>query len=223
MFGGADGVDGDLDVAVGAVFETDRAGQTAGKLAMRLRFGCACADGSPTHQIGNVLRRDHIQVFDAGGKAESHNVAQQFTGDAQSMIDAAATVHIRVVHQTFPTDGCTGLLEINAHDDFKVACQASTLFVELLRIFHCSLGIMNRAGADDDKKSIVVSVQNFVSGHSGAVNGSCERLFAGEFTNEMSRRRQFANLFDAKVVGCVAHDVYLPWYRILSFGLCRRA
>ena len=36
---GADGVDGDADIAIGAVLEADRAGKSGGEFSVHLRFG----------------------------------------------------------------------------------------------------------------------------------------------------------------------------------------
>ena len=58
--GRADGVDGDFEVAVGAVFEADGAGQAAGKFAVHLAFGGARADGAPGNEVGVILRGNHV-------------------------------------------------------------------------------------------------------------------------------------------------------------------
>ena len=55
-----DGVERRRDVAIGAVFEAQRHGQTRRHLAMNLRFGRARADRRPTDQIGDILRRNRI-------------------------------------------------------------------------------------------------------------------------------------------------------------------
>ena len=58
-------VDRDLHVAVGAVLEADRARQTRSELAMHLALGRARADRAPGHQVGDVLRRDHVEELAA--------------------------------------------------------------------------------------------------------------------------------------------------------------
>ena len=68
--GGANGIDGDFEVTVGAVFEADWAGQAAGKLAVHLAFGSARADGTPGDEIGVILRGDHVEKFGGSGHAE---------------------------------------------------------------------------------------------------------------------------------------------------------
>ena len=56
-------INGNFDIAVSTVLEAHRARQTRCQLAMNLRFGGARTDRTPCHQIGNVLRRDHIEKF----------------------------------------------------------------------------------------------------------------------------------------------------------------
>ena len=84
---GEDGVDGDLDVAGGGVLESDRAGDAGDELAMDLALGGARADGSPADEAGDVLRRDHVEEFGAGGDAHLGEVEQQMARQAQAVVD----------------------------------------------------------------------------------------------------------------------------------------
>ena len=70
-------VDRDLHVAVGAVLEADRARQAGGELAMDLAFGGARADRAPGDEVGDVLRRGHVEELAAGRQAELVDVEQQ--------------------------------------------------------------------------------------------------------------------------------------------------
>ena len=45
----------DFDIAIGAVFKAYGRGQTRGQFAVDLAFGGACADGTPTDQVTDVL------------------------------------------------------------------------------------------------------------------------------------------------------------------------
>src|SRR4029079_10978666 len=60
---GADGIDGNSNIAVRAVFESDRARQTRSELAMHLAFRRARADRPPCNKITDVLRLDHVEEF----------------------------------------------------------------------------------------------------------------------------------------------------------------
>src|SRR5262245_13648010 len=77
MRGSLHGVDRDLHVAVGAVLETDRAGDARGELAVHLAFGRACADRAPRHEVCDVLRRDDVEEFTARRQAEAIDVEQE--------------------------------------------------------------------------------------------------------------------------------------------------
>lgn len=68
--GRAEGIDGDLEAAVGGVFEPDGHGEAAGKFAVRLGFGGASTDGGPGDEIVGVLRNNGVKKF--GGGRESH-------------------------------------------------------------------------------------------------------------------------------------------------------
>ena len=112
-----DGVNGDLHVAVGAVFEADRAGEAGCELAVHLAFGGARADRTPADEVCDVLRQDHIEVFDCGRHAFFSGIEQQFAPDAQAVVDGKRAVKVRVVEQAFPADGGARFFKIDAHDD----------------------------------------------------------------------------------------------------------
>lgn len=87
---GTDGIDGDRDVAVGPVFETDRHRQARSKLAVDLRLGCAGADSTPRDKVTNVLRGNGIQEFRRSGDAEFVEVNEEATGQLQALVDGEA-------------------------------------------------------------------------------------------------------------------------------------
>src|SRR3546814_8936810 len=74
-----DGVDSDLGITVGAVLEPDRTRNSGSKLTVNLAFGSTRADGAPGHQIGNVLRRDHVKKIAARRPAKLIDLYQKFT------------------------------------------------------------------------------------------------------------------------------------------------
>ena len=112
-----DRVDGDPDVAVGAVLEADRARQARRELAMHLALGGARADGAPGDQVRDVLRRDHVEVLGAGRQVELVDLEQDAPREAQAFVDAEAVVEARIVDEALPADGGARLLEIHAHHD----------------------------------------------------------------------------------------------------------
>ena len=69
--GGAHSVDGDLQVAVGAVLEADGHRQPRSELAVDLALGRARPDRAPGDGVGDVLRGDRIQELAADGRPVS--------------------------------------------------------------------------------------------------------------------------------------------------------
>src|ERR1044071_9115306 len=67
--GRANGVNGDFDVAVRAVLEADRAGQPGRQLAVDLRFRRTSANSAPADEVGDVLRRNHVEELTAARHA----------------------------------------------------------------------------------------------------------------------------------------------------------
>src|SRR5262249_27113899 len=117
---GANRVHGDAHVAVRAVLEADRAGESGGQLAVDLALGSARTDGAPGDQVRDVLRRDHVQVLAAGGNAIVREVQQELTAHTQALVNVEAAVQVGVVDQALPTDGGTRFFKIDAHDHQQV-------------------------------------------------------------------------------------------------------
>ncbi len=57
------GINGNLQIAVGAVFEADREGEAAGHFSVGLAFGGPCADRSPADRVGHILWGDGVKHF----------------------------------------------------------------------------------------------------------------------------------------------------------------
>ena len=136
---GADRVESDSDVAVGAVLETDRARQTGRELAVHLTLGGARADGAPGNEIGQILRRNHIEKFAARRHAAFVEVEQKVAGDAQTVVDVKTAVKIGVVDQPFPSHGGARLLKIDAHDDQQIRGVTFFGFFQFAGVFFARL------------------------------------------------------------------------------------
>ena len=50
------GIGGNFDVAIGAIFKANRRRQARSQLAMHLALGGASANGAPADHVANVLR-----------------------------------------------------------------------------------------------------------------------------------------------------------------------
>src|SRR5206468_8514118 len=96
-----DRVDCDFQVAVSAILESHRTGQPRCQLAMHLAFSGASPDRAPAHKIGDVLRRDDIEILDACRHAEIVEFEEQFAGHPQSVVDPETAVEIWIVDEPF--------------------------------------------------------------------------------------------------------------------------
>src|SRR3546814_8450301 len=99
------------------VCSSDLTRNSGSKLTVNLAFGSTRADGAPGHQIGNVLRRDHVKKLAARRQAKLIDLYQQFTCRTQALVDIEAAVQARIVDQPFPAHRGAGLLEIHPHDE----------------------------------------------------------------------------------------------------------
>ena len=54
---------------------------------MHLALGRARADGAPRHQVGRVLRRDHVQELGAGRQPHAVDLEKQLTRRVQAFVD----------------------------------------------------------------------------------------------------------------------------------------
>ncbi len=124
---GLDRVDGDLDVAVGAVLEADRAREPRRELAVHLALGGARADRAPRDEIREVLRRDHVEILGAGRQIELVDLEKNAPREAQAVVDPVAVVEVRVVDQPLPAHRRARLLEIDAHHDDEIRGELAPL------------------------------------------------------------------------------------------------
>ncbi len=121
--GGVHRVDGDLDVAVGAVLEADRHRESGGQVAMHLALGGARADRPPAHGIGDELRRDRVEELAAGRQTQGDHVQQQPPRQTQPLVDGEAAVEVGIVDEPLPADRRARLLEVDAHHDPQIVRQ----------------------------------------------------------------------------------------------------
>ena len=198
-------VGGDAHIAVGAVLEADRAGQAGSQLAVNLAFGGARADRRPRHQIGDVLRRRHVEEFGAGRQTEIVHRGKHVAGETQALVDVEAAVEVRIVDQSLPAHRGARLLEIDAHHDLEPVGKPFAQGGEAFGVVHGGDGIVDRAGTDDDQKAIVGAVEDGVDGvarrHHHARRGQGARYFA----HDLLRRAQLFYFVDAKIVCGAQH------------------
>jgi len=198
-----DGVNGDLHVAVGAVFEADRAGEAGGELAVYLAFSGARADCAPADEVGDVLRQDHIEVFDCGRYPFFGGIEQQFAPDAQAVVDGKRAVKVRVVEQAFPANGGARFFKVNAHDDAQLFAVFFAQGQEAVGIFVRRFDVVDGAGADDDQEARVVVVQDGVDVAPRLVHGFGGALAHRVALQQGDGRQEFFDAGDPQVIGLV--------------------
>ena len=198
-------VGGDLHVAIGAVLEADRARQPRGQFAVHLAFGGARTNGAPGHQIGDVLRRDHVEELDAGRQAELVDVAQQATGDAQALVDPEAAVQVRIVDQALPAHRGARLLEVHAHHDFKFPGQRVTQRLQALGVLDGGLRVVDRAWANHHCQAVVTAMQDLVQGRARGADGVGGFIVTRQHRQQLGRRCQRFDGADTQVVGVRGH------------------
>ncbi len=157
---GANRIDRDLGVAVGAVLEADRHRQPGAELTVDLALRRPRADRCPGDRVGDVLRGDRVEELAARGQPEPEHLEQQAPGHPQAGVHVAGVVQVRVVDQALPAGGGAGLLEVDAHDDEEVVAQVVGPSGEALGVLTGGLDVMDAAGADDDEEPVVLAVEH---------------------------------------------------------------
>ncbi len=157
---GATSVDGDLDVAVGAVLEPDRHREAGAELAVGLTLGGAGADRPPADRVGDVLRRDRIEELAADRQAGVEHLQQQLAGDPQAGVDVAGVVEVGIVDQPLPPGRRPRLLEVDPHHDQQLAVQLARLGAEPPGVVECRFRVVDAAGADHDHQPLVLAAED---------------------------------------------------------------
>ena len=176
--GGPDGVDGGLEVAIGAVLESEGHRKARGHLPVGLRFGGAGADGAPADEVGDVLRSDRVEHLGGRRQAEIEHVPQESAGEPQPLGDVVRAVQPWVHDQPLPADCCARFLEIHAHGDQDAIGDLAGQGGKAPAIFPTGFQIMNRAGPDDQEQTPVVPKdQIMMSRRARVMNSACASVF----------------------------------------------
>ncbi len=191
---------GDAQIAVGAVLEADRAGQARCQLAMDLALGRARADRAPGDEVGNVLRRGHVEELGRRRQAEIVDGREHVARHPQPLVDVEAAVEVGIVDQALPADRGARLLEIDAHDDLEPVGQGLAQRRQTAGVVHGRDRIVDGTRADDDKQSIVGPRQDGVDGVARGGDGARRRQRARYLAHHLVRRAQFLDFGDPKIV-----------------------
>ena len=145
---------------------------------------------------------DGIEKLAGGGHAQSIDFDEQLPGDAQPFVDAVGFIQVGVVDQAFPAHGGAWLLEVDSHDYFECICKLLASVFEPTGVIEGGFGIVNRAGAHDDKQPVVFALQDVAHGGTG---GSDEFLYRcagnGKELDQVLRGRQGNHPFDVLIIG----------------------
>ena len=170
---------------------------------MHLALGGARADRAPGHQVGDVLRRDHVQKLGAGRHAQRVDVAQQAAGNAQALVDAEAAVEVGVVDQPLPADRGARLLEIHPHHDLQRVAQFAAQRRQPRGILQRRAGVVDRAGSDHHGEAVVAAAKYAVQGLPRSIHGRDRRVAGSAIAHDLGRRAEGGDGADAQVVGGV--------------------
>src|SRR3546814_864135 len=173
---------------------------------MQLGFGGPRADRAPGNEVGQIQRRQDVEILDAGRNAHVVELQQQLAADAQTLVDVVAVVEVRVVDQPFPADRGARFFKIDAHDDQQMLVELRTQGFEAGRVFERRFRIVDRAWTDDHQQAIVATVE-YVLNFAARVEGGLRRVVAGgQFSLYFGRRGNRTDRIDAGIFGDGTHD-----------------
>lgn len=132
---------------------------------MDLGFGRPRSDSTHGKTVGQELRRDGIQHLTGNGHSLVGEIHEKLPRCPQTLVDLEAVVDIRVVDQSLPADGGTRLLEVGAHDNQQIILVFLFQLHQSVAVFERHLGVVDRAGADDDEETALISVGTLNDGN----------------------------------------------------------
>ncbi len=206
--GGADRVDRDLDVAVGAVLEPDRHREAGAELAVDLALGGAGADRAPGDRVGDVLRGDRVEELAADRQPGVEDLEQELRRDPQAGVDVAGAVEVRVVDQPLPADRSPRLLEVDPHHDEEVLAALLGEGRQAPRVLERGLDVVDAAGPDDDHQPVVLTVEH----RRDFPAPPHHRLLALVTQRQLAEQRRRGHQLDDPIDPLVANPVSSPLF-----------
>lgn len=158
--GRLDRVDGDTDVTVSTVLEANGETQTTAELTVELGLGGSGTNGTQTEQVSQVLGGNSVEHLSSNGDTRVGEVSVELTSNTKTLVDVEGIVHIRVVDETLPANGGTGLLEVGTHDNNEVVLELIAKNLQLLGVLNSSSGVVDGAGTHNDKELVAVALDN---------------------------------------------------------------
>lgn len=190
LAGSFDGVDGDGEAAVGAVFKAEGHGESRGHLTVGLAFGGAGSNGGPADEVGDVLRCNGVEEFGGGGHAQGDDFAQEAAGLTEAFRDVAGTVELGIHDESLPADGGAGFLEIDPHDDEEAVADLGGEGGNFAGVFASRFKVVDGAGPHHEEQAGVVAKNNLMDGFAAFGDETFIRLRALNLAAERGGRRQ---------------------------------
>jgi hypothetical protein len=138
----------DTNGAVSRIFEAGGHRERRRELAVDLGLGCTGANCAPRNKICGVLGAYCVKEFTPGWEAHLRHLKEERAGHSESAVDLEGAIHVGVVDESFPAEGCARLLEVNSHDDVEVIFCRFGVRPQFLCVLECGIDIVNRAGTD---------------------------------------------------------------------------
>ena len=123
---------------------------------MGLTLGCPRTNGSPTDEIGQILRRYKVKVLGSGGQPQSVQVEQQLPGQPEAFVNLKRIIKVRIVDQSLPANGGSGFFKINSHHQQQLIGQLCGQDPEPFTVFHGRVHVVNAAGADHHNQTVII-------------------------------------------------------------------
>jgi len=167
-------VDRNTNASIRPVLEANRERDTGGELTVELGLSGASTNSTPRDKVSDVLGGDGVQKLRSDRNADVGKITKKLTSEAKALVDLEGTVKIWIIDETLPSDSRAGFFKVGPHDDQEVT-PFGNLGLEEVSVIDCLLRRVDRARADDDEKSIIVSGQN----SSGIVASRGDSLLGG--------------------------------------------
>lgn len=146
------------------------------------------ANGTPGNQVRGILRGYRVEELASRRQAHVGDVQKDLASNVQAFVDTEAIVHVGVVDKTLPSNGGTGLFEVDAHDNEEVISGFVGVFFEEPGVFHAGFDVVDGARSesasicalfgesqwhtpDNDHDSVIIATENILSGLASFGNG----------------------------------------------------
>src|SRR5690606_10918946 len=151
---------------------------------------------APRHQVGDVLRGNHVEKLTAGGYAQGVDIQQQLPRRAHALVDIEAVVEVGPIDQSLPAHGRAGCFEVHPPDDCELAALALPSFTQPTGVIQGGFGVVDGARADNDGQPVVHAVQDAVQAITSLIDDTGNRFAARKLAHQMRWRRQLFDFSD---------------------------